>query len=57
MADGSLLGVVVNNVSVMSGKYGGKYGYRYRYGYRYGYGYGYGYSYSRKPSDEGENDE
>lgn len=57
MADGSLLGVVVNNVSVMSGKYGGKYGYKYRYGYRYGYGYGYGYSYSRKPSDEGENDE
>lgn len=40
MADGSLLGVVVSNVSVSGGKYGGKYSYKYKYGYKYGYGYG-----------------
>lgn len=34
MADGSLLGVVVNNVSVAGGKYGGKYSYKYKYGYK-----------------------
>lgn len=55
MADGSLLGVVVNNVSVTGGKYGGKYSYKYKYGYKYGYGYGY--SYARRPSDEDDNEE
>lgn len=49
MADGSLLGVVVNNVSVSGGKYGGKYSYKYKYGYKYGYGYGYGYG--KRPSE------
>lgn len=38
MADGALLGVVVNNISVAGGKYGGKYSYKYKYGYRYSYG-------------------
>lgn len=38
MADGSLLGVVVNDISVAGGRYGGKYSYKYKYGYRYGYG-------------------
>lgn len=37
MADGSLLGVVVNNISVSGGKYGGKYSYKYKYGYKYSY--------------------
>ncbi|EGC03626.1 MULTISPECIES: CpsD/CapB family tyrosine-protein kinase [Ruminococcus] len=50
MADGSLLGVVINNVSVTGGKYGGKYSYKYKYGYKYGYGYGYGYSYGNNAS-------
>lgn len=55
LADGSLLGVVVNNVSVMGGKYGGKYSYKYKYGYKYSYKYGY--SYDRKPSDKDGDDE
>lgn len=38
MADGALLGVVVNNISVAGGKYGGKYSYKYKYSYRYSYG-------------------
>ena len=49
MADGALLGVVVNNVSVAGGKYGGKYSYKYKYGYRYSYG-----GYDKKPSSDGE---
>lgn len=41
MADGSILGVVVNNMPVGSGKFGksGKYGkYKYKYNYNYSYG-------------------
>ena len=53
LADGSLLGIVVNNVEVSGGKYGGKYSYKYKYGYKYGYGYGYG----RRPSDIDNDDD
>lgn len=38
-ANGSILGVVVNNVQVVGGKYS-KYNYRYKYKYSYGYSYG-----------------
>ncbi|MBQ8966178.1 CpsD/CapB family tyrosine-protein kinase [Ruminococcus sp.] len=48
LADGALLGVVVNNMSVTGGKYGGKYSYKYKYSY--------GYSYSSS-GDEDEDEE
>ena len=54
MADGALLGIVVNNVSVSGGKYGGKYSYKYKYGYKYGYGYGYGYGGKNDPDNEND---
>ncbi len=45
MANGSILGVVINSVEVSSGKYGGKYNYRYKYRYKYNYNYNYNYTY------------
>ena len=54
MSDGSLLGIVVNNVSVTGGKYGGKYSYKYKYGYKYGYGYGDYSDYTPKTTDNND---
>ena len=59
MADGSLLGVVVNNVAVAgNGKFGGKYSYKYKYGYKYGYKYSYGGygGYGSRPSGDKSQD-
>lgn len=53
MAEGSVLGVVVNNMAVAGGKYGGKYG-KYSYKYRYRYNYNYNYNYSSSSDDDGD---
>ena len=57
MADGSVLGIILNNVEMTGGKYGGKYSYKYRYGYKYGYKYGYGYGYRRSKRDDDDFEE
>ena len=49
IANGSILGVVVNNMPVGGGKYG--------YGGKYSYKYKYSYSYKREPSSDDEEDE
>ena len=56
MAEGSILGVVITNVSVSKGKYGGKYNYRYRYKYKYKYDYSYG-AYAYDPNHKDEDDD
>lgn len=56
MADGAILGVVVNNMPVGSGKFGkyGKYG-KYKYKYKYNYNYTYGNN-NRINNDEDDDD-
>lgn len=51
MAEGSILGVVVNNMPVVSGK-SGKYKYKYRYKYNYKYNYNYSYGNNNHIDDE-----